>query len=79
MTRWGIRYGSWWAVQWVIDGWLSFGIHIDFKRRRDQQGRRYAPYIDLHLGIVILSFGVNPALSGDLEKAISVGRGGLVE
>jgi len=74
---WHLRYGSWWMVQASFSGWLSLGVHVDVRRRHTNSGLRYGPYIDLHLGCVILSFGVNPAYSGEIEAACSVGRGGL--
>lgn len=75
--RWGIASGRLWAVQYVLDGWLSLGIHLDLKHRRTDAGRSYGPYVDLHLGVVVVSLGWNPAYSGDLERAISASRGGL--
>jgi len=78
MARWGIRYGSWWAVQWVLDGWLSFGVHVDLRRRPHAGVGTYGPYIDLHVGVLILSIGNQPAYSGDLERALSISRGGVV-
>lgn len=74
---WHLRCGSWWMAQACFDGWLSLGVHLDLRRRRTADGRRYGPYIDLHLGCLILSFGVNPAYSGEIEAASSVSRGGL--
>ncbi len=76
MRRWGCRYGSLWMVQWVLDGWFSLGIHLDLKHRVANGGLTYGPYLDLHLGFVILSLGWHPYLSGDLERALSVSRGG---
>lgn len=76
MPRWGIRYGRWWAIQWVLDGWLSLGLHLDLRRRAHPAGS-YGPYLDLHLGVVTLSVGNNPAYSGDLERALGASRGGL--
>ena len=73
----GVRYSRWWAVQWVLDGWFSLGIHIDFRHRRADSGRTYGPYLDLHLGVVVLSLGWQPIYSGDLERALSVSRGGV--
>lgn len=67
-------------VQWISHEyrWWSFGLHVDFARRTNATtGKRYGPYVDLHLGIAIISVGVNPAHSGELEKVISIGRGGL--
>jgi len=61
---WHIIYGSWWMIQWCFDGWVSFGIHIDFKKRRTgKSGIRYSPYMDVHLLFFIFSVGVNPYFS----------------
>ncbi len=64
-------------VQWVLDGWFSLGIHVDLKRRRTVEGVRFAPYCDLYLGMVVVSLGVRPHLSGDLERALGISRGGI--
>lgn len=72
-----MRWGSWWAFQWSWDGWLSLGIHLDFRARVESgTGVRYGPYVDFHVGWCILSLGVNPIYSGDLDLASSVARGG---
>lgn len=76
LENWHCRYGSWWMVQVVFDGWLSFGIHIDYKHRRDAWGHTYGPYIDFHLLKMILSIGYHPYLSTDLERVSSYSRGG---
>jgi hypothetical protein len=75
--RWGIRYGRFWAVQWVIAPWVSLGIHVDLTRHVDSRGRTFGPYVDLHLLVLIVSFGWQPAYSGELERALSISRGGL--
>jgi hypothetical protein len=75
---WYHKAGSWWMVQWVqpFDYWFGLGLHIDLKaRRRPDNGERYGPYIDLHIGWAILSLGVNPYHSTDYNRG-SVGRGG---
>lgn len=77
MSAWHIYYGPWWMVQWSLDGWFSLGIHVDFKTRHMAHGLKYGPYVDLHIGCAILSIGRNPVYSGDLERAISVSRGGI--
>lgn len=77
MSRWNLRHGRWWLLQWSLNWWLSLGIHLDLKQRKDCRGRPYGPYVDLHLGCVILSIGRNPAYSGELERVISTSRGGL--
>jgi len=63
-------------VQAALNGWFSLGIHVDPRRRQTASGHHYGPYIDLHLGILILSFGVNPVYSGEIEASCSVSRGG---
>jgi len=64
-------------VQWVLDGWFSIGIHVDLKSRLHNSGEPFGPYIDLFLVFVVISVGRNPHLSGDLERALSVSRGGI--
>lgn len=76
MSSWHLYHGSWWMIQWSCDWWCSLGLHIDLRHRRRADGLAYGPYIDLHLGFVIISLGYHPQLSGDLEKGISVSRGG---
>jgi hypothetical protein len=77
MSAWNLRHGRWWMVQWAFDGWLSFGIHIDFRTRVNSLCEcRYGPYVDLHLGCCIVSIGRNPVYTGDLESSTSVSRGG---
>lgn len=78
MYDWHIRYGSWWMVQWSFAGWLSFGVHIDFRRRVNSTlNVSYGPYIDMHLGMVILSIGHNPAYSGEIHRLVNIARGGV--
>lgn len=60
MERWGVRHGSWWLFQWSLDGTLSLGAHFDPCRRMSDAGR-YGPYVDLHLGLAVLSLGRRPA------------------
>jgi hypothetical protein len=72
---WRCWYGRWWMVQLVLDGWVSLGVHLDFKHRRYSAGT-YGPYVDLHLGVLILSLGWHPYLSTDLERCASYSRGG---
>ncbi len=77
-TMWHLHYGSWWMVQWCCTGWVSFGVHIDFRTRLNQDHKvKYGPYIDFHFLCFILSLGRNPRFSGDLEKCVSVSRGGV--
>jgi hypothetical protein len=75
--RWGCRYGPLWAVQWVIGPWLSLGVHLDLSQHVDSRGRSFGPYLDLHLLVVVVSLGRNPIYSGDLERALSISRGGI--
>lgn len=78
MASWHQRYGSWWMVQWALDGWASLGIHIDFRSRvSSTTGVRYGPYVDLHFLFVIVSLGRNPVHSGEIDLHSSIGRGGL--
>lgn len=58
--RWGVRWGSWWMVQWSLDGTFSLGVHVD-PRTRDGPGGRYGPYVDWHLGPAAVSIGRQPA------------------
>jgi hypothetical protein len=64
-------------VQWQFAGWLSLGVHLDFRTRITAEGQRYGPYLDLHLLCVIVSLGRWPLYSGALERSVSVSRGGL--
>ena len=78
MSAWNLHHGSWWMIQWSFDGWFSIGLHVDFRKRINSTSNApYGPYIDIHLGCFILSVGRNPAHSGELDRIISVGRGGL--
>jgi len=52
---WG---GSWWAVQLYLNYYISLGIHVDFRR----------PYVDVHIGWLILSFGREPYRSEQVDK-----------
>lgn len=67
-------------IQACFDGWFSLGIHLDLRRRRNaEQQIDFGPYVDLHLGCVIISLGYNPAVSGRLHSSINCGRGGIPE
>lgn len=77
IPSWGIRYGRHWAVQWRLDGCLSLGIHLEPRRRPHDVVGSYGPYLDLHLLVITLSIGNQPAYSGDLERALSISRGAL--
>lgn len=69
---WHRKYGRWWMVQGAWDGWLSFGFHIDFRHRRRGDGSSYGPYVDLHLGVVIISLGWQPVYAGEIDLKTSV-------
>lgn len=71
-ARWGVRYGSWWAVQWSVDGTFSIGVHVDPVPRRSARGR-YGPYLDLHVGLIVVSFGVHPARASDFPVLFGQG------
>lgn len=80
LRGWNIRYGDWWMLQWQANWWASFGIHVDVKSRRvasgDHAGMRYGPYVDLHLGCLVASFGFRPYLTGELVNQSGIARGG---
>lgn len=80
LRGWNIRYGACWMLQWQLNGWLSFGAHLDLIQRRASSGRfaglKYGPYLDLHLGVVIVSLGWRPYLSGELVNESGIARGG---
>lgn len=59
-------------VQWALDGWLSLGVHIDFRHRKRGDGLIYGPYVDLHFGVVILSLGLHPIYAGEIDLKTSV-------
>lgn len=81
LRGWNIRYGTCWMLQWQANWWLSFGVHLDPKQRRVAGGRfaglHYGPYIDVHLGFVIVSLGWRPYLSGELVNESGIARGGF--
>jgi hypothetical protein len=59
-------------TQWQLDWWFSLGLHIDFRHRRRGDGLTYGPYVDFHLGFVIVSLGWNPVYAGEVELRNSV-------
>jgi hypothetical protein len=66
--RWGCRSGRFFAIQWIMDGSLSLGIHVDPLIRQWGEGPgTYGPYVDLHLGPFILSIGNRPARASALH------------
>ena len=78
MSRWNIKHGKWWMIQWAFDSWISLGIHIDFKHRiASVTGEGYGPYIDFHIGFIIVSLGNKPYYSSVIS-ANCIGRGGAI-
>jgi hypothetical protein len=67
-------------VQWCFAGWLSLGIHIDPRWRRIDAGKyeglMSGPYVDLHLGPLILSFGRLPEYTPPDQYKSWCSRGG---
>lgn len=57
-------------VQWALDGTFSLGLHVDPKLRISELGP-YGPYLDLHVGPVVVSFGNHPARAGDYARLAS--------
>jgi len=58
---WYVYHNKFWMIQFAIDGWISFGIHLDFKRRKDaKSGQRYGPFAEIHFLFFIFSIGINP-------------------
>ena len=72
MRRWGLWHGRFWMVQYALDGTISLGLHID-PIRRPTGGGHYGPYVDLHLGPLVVSLGNHPARAGDIRWLTSVG------
>lgn len=52
---WG---GPWWAVQLYVGRYVSLGVHVDFAR----------PYVDLHLGWLIVSIGREPYRTNRVDQ-----------
>jgi len=52
---WG---GPWWSVQLYIGRYVSLGVHVDFAR----------PYVDLHLGWLIVSIGREPYRTEQVDR-----------
>lgn len=72
---WGIRYGDWWMTQYALDGTFSLGIHVDPLRRLGDSGP-YGPYVDFHLGPLVVSLGYHPARANGLVTLL--GQGGIM-
>jgi hypothetical protein len=68
-------YGSWWGIQ--RNQGLSFGVHIELRKRVTNSGVPFGPYVDFHFVQWVFSVGRNPIYAGadDLQKTYS--RGGL--
>jgi len=81
LTGWNVRYGEFWMAQWQLSWWVSVGVHVDLKRRRVAggafSGATYGPYLDVHLGALILSLGWRPYLTGELRNSSGIARGGI--
>ena len=73
---WYMKSGKCWMIQWCWDGWISFGMHVDLKKRfASDTNIQYAPYMDIHFLWFIFSVGVNPKYSNPYAANI-IGRGG---
>lgn len=70
MARWGLRAGRWYMIQWTLDGTVSLGVHVDPLRRSGDHGP-FGPYVDVHLGPVVVSVGNHPDRAGDYAKLAS--------
>ena len=68
--RWGYRYGDRWMVQWALDGTFSLGVHVDPVARQAEAGP-FGPYVDLHIGPIVVSIGRHPARAGDYARLSS--------
>lgn len=77
MAKWHLHHGRWWMFQWSWNGWLSLGVHLDFRRRPVGDNKTYGPYVDVHFGPYILSLGNNPVYTAAEEFRIAGGRGGI--
>jgi hypothetical protein len=53
-----LAWGKWWAAQLYLYPCLSVGIHIDPRR----------PLLDLHLGILTVSFGPAAHITGQEDR-----------
>lgn len=60
-------WGPWWAVQLYRGAYVSLGLHLDFRR----------PYVDLHLGWIIVSIGRNPVVTNERDRLRGSCRGFL--
>ena len=57
---WNEKHGKYWMVQWNASSWISFGIHIDFKKRYTGKEKiPYGPYFAIHFLFFIFHFGLN--------------------
>jgi len=77
--KWYMFCGKYWMIQYTFNWWLSFGVHIDFKRKYTGKNKiPYGPYIDIHFLFFIISFGINPRYSNEYSANI-IGRGGELD
>lgn len=76
---WYCWHGRWWMIQAGSNiGPFTLGFHLDTHCRRTGRDKiRYGPYLDLHLPFTVVSVGVNPAYSGEIEMLASYSRGGV--
>lgn len=61
-------HGRWWAVQLYVNKYVSLGVHIDWGR----------PYLDLHLGLFIVSVGYRPEITLEVDAQRGSCRGFLI-
>jgi len=61
MAKWHLKHNKYLMLYWSFDWMLSFGIHIDFRRRKTGRDKiSYGPYADIHFLWFILSIGYQP-------------------
>lgn len=61
MASWHEYHSKHFMIQWCFDWWFSFGIHVDFKRRKTGRANiPYGPYAEIHFLWFILSIGYHP-------------------
>lgn len=74
-----VQWASWsgrgphWLRHLPFDGWIDLGgIHLELRHRHRGDGLTYGPYVDLHLGLVVVSLGLNPIYAGEIDLKTSV-------
>ena len=60
-------WGAFWAAQIAAGHYFSIGVHVDWAR----------PYVDVHLGWLIVSVGRNPVLTAERDRLRGSCRGFL--